>query len=470
MERPKPRSFERYDTQAIQQKDKNHFIHPWAEFGAADKEGRLAIAESAGAYVYDSDGNRYLDGIAGMWCVNVGYANEEMVRAIAEQARRLAYYSPFCDTTTPPGAELAARLAELAPGSLNRVFFSTGGSTANDTAVRLIHYYYHRKGKPEKKHVVCLRDAYHGSTFLTMSLDGKQDDRSAFHYVDDIVHRVSSPNRYRRPAGTTLEEFCDLLIRELEAKILEIGRERVACFIAEPVLGAGGVIVPPPGYHRRAFEVCRKYDVLYVSDEVVTAFGRLGHMFASQDVFDVTPDVISCAKGLTSGYVPLGATLFSEEIYETLSVPDATKPLSHGFTYSGHPVSCVAALKSIEILERDGILENVREVGPYFEKQLASLLDLPLVGDVRGSHFMMCVENVADKQTKELLPEVANVGERIADQCEERGLLVRPIGHLNVLSPPLILDRDEVDFCVEVLKESILATADELAREGFWRG
>ena len=469
MERPKPHSFERYDTEKIQQQDRDHYIHPWAEFESSE-EGRLVVAESSGAYIYDSDGDSYLDGIGGMWCVNIGYANEEMVRAIAEQARKLAYGSPFCDTTTPPAAELAATLAELAPGSLNRVFFATGGSTANDTAVRLIHYYHQRRGNPEKKHIVCLRDAYHGSTFLAMSLDGKREDRSAFHYVDDIVHRISSPNRYRRPAGTTLEEFCDLLIAELEAKIVEIGPERVACFIAEPVLGAGGVIVPPPGYHRRAYEVCRKYDVLYVSDEVVTAFGRLGHMFASQDVFDVTPDVISCAKGLTSGYAPLGATLFSEEIYETLSVPDATKPLSHGFTYSGHPVSCAAALKSIEILERDGILENVREVGPYFEKQLASLLDLPLVGDVRGSHFMMCVENVADKQTKELLPGSANVGERIADECEERGLLVRPIGHLNVLSPPLILDRDEVDFCVEVLKQSILATADDLVREGLWRG
>ena len=468
MGRPHARTFDRYDRREIWQKDKDHYVHPWPAFESAE-EGCLVIAESEGAYVYDADGRRYLDGIAGMWCVNVGYANEEMVAAIADQARRLAYYSPFTDTTTAPAALLAAKLAETAPGSLNRVFFSTGGSTANDTAVRIIHFYNHRRGKPEKKHIITLADAYHGSTFLTISLDGKEDDRSAFHYIDDIVHRISSPNRYRRPAGTTLEEFNDLLIEELEAKILEIGPENVACLFAEPILGSGGVIVPPPGYHRRALEVCHKYDVLYVADEVVTAFGRLGHIFASQDVFDVTPDVITCAKGLTSGYAPLGATLFTEEIYEIVSLPDASAPFSHGFTYSGHPVSCAAALKSIEILEHDKILQNVLEVGPYFEKQLASLLELPLVGDVRGSHFMMCIENVADRQTKELIALEADVGKRIANACEARGLMVRPIGHLNVLSPPLILDRNQVDFCVDVLRESILATADGLTREGYLR-
>ena len=321
----------------------------------------------------------------------------------------------------------------------------------------------------EGDNIISLEDAYHGSTFLSISLDGKKDDRSAFHYVDDIVHRISSPNRYRRPAGTTLEEFCDQLVAEFEAKIIELGPENVAAFFAEPIMGSGGVIEQPPGYHKRMQAVCRRHEMLYVSDEVVTGFGRLGHYFASEAVFDIVPDVISCAKGLTSGYAPLGATLFSDEIYDVVSVPSATAPLSHGFTYSGHPVSCAAALTSIRILEHDGILQNVRDVGPYFEKKLASLLDLPLVGDVRGSHFMMCIENVANKQTKELLSYEANVGQRIADECEKRGLMVRPVGHLNILSPPLILTREQVDFCVDVLRESIMATADGLTREGLWR-
>jgi len=257
------------------------------------------------------------------------------------------------------------------------------------------------------------------------------------------------------------------LVDELEAKILELGPENVAAFFAEPILGAGGVIVPPPGYHRRTHDVCRRYGVLYVSDEVVTAFGRLGHMFASEPMFDLSPDVIVSAKGLTSGYVPLSASIYSDQIYEVISKPEPGRDwFNHGFTYSGHPVCCAAALKNIEIIERDRICEHVREVGPYFEKQLARLESMPLVGDVRGSHFMLCVENVANKQTKELLPEEVDVGKRISNHCEKRGLIVRPVGHLNVISPPLTLTRDEIDELVEILKASIEATADDLVREG----
>jgi adenosylmethionine-8-amino-7-oxononanoate aminotransferase len=236
-------------------------------------------------------------------------------------------------------------------------------------------------------------------------------------------------------------------------------------------MGAGGVIVPPPGYQRRTWEVCKKYDVLYVSDEVVTAFGRLGEMFASEKVFDVVPDVIVCAKGISSGYVPLGATIFSDAIYEVISVPQAEGCLfTHGFTYSGHPVSCAAGVKNIEIMEREDICGHVREVGPYFEQQLATLLELPIVGDVRGKHFMMCVENVADKKTKALFAPEVKIGHRIAAHSQARGLLVRPLAHLNVLSPPLVMTRADVDFLVDTLRESIRATMDELVREGVWKG
>jgi len=269
-----------------------------------------------------------------------------------------------------------------------------------------------------------------------------------------------------------LDGFCDQLVEEFEAKILELGPEKVAAFFAEPILGAGGVIVPPPGYHRRTQEVCRKYDVLYVSDEVVTAFGRLGHMMASEPVFGLSPDIITCAKGISSGYVPLGATLISDAIYEVIRKPASQADcfFGHGFTYSGHALCCAAGLKNIEIIEREGICQHVRELGPYFEKKLATLVDLPLVGDVRGRDFMLCVENVADKQTKQLLPEKVDVGKRIADHCEERGVIVRPVGHLNVISPPLILTRDQIDTIVQVLRESILATADDLVRERLWSG
>ncbi len=455
------------NAKSLWRKDRDHFIHPFTHFPSFEKEGALVISEGRGAYVFDADGKRYLDGIAGMWCVNIGHGNVELADAMAEQAKRLAYFNTFVDTTNPPAAELAARLAELAPARLNRVFFDTGGSAANDTTVRTLHHYFNRLGKHKKKKLISRRDAYHGSSYLAMALTGKEEDHEGFDIPSGLVDYVSCPNPYRRARGTTIDQYCDQLVAELEAKIVELGPENVAAFFAEPILGAGGVIVPPPGYHRRTQEVCRRYEVLYVSDEVVTGFGRLGRMFASEPLFDLDPDVITCAKGLTSGYIPLGASIFSDEIYEVISKSDPDHDsFNHGFTYSGHPVSCAVALKNIEIIERDRICEHVQEVGPYFEKRLARLDSLPLVGDVRGSHFMLCVENVANKQTRELLPYEIGIGKRIANHCEKRGLIVRPIGHLNVISPPLTLTRDEIDELVEILQASIEATADDLVREG----
>ncbi|HXV36097.1 MAG TPA: aminotransferase, partial [Myxococcota bacterium] len=452
---------------SLWRKDRDHFIHPFTHFPSFVREGALVIAEGRGAYVYDADGKRYLDGIAGMWCVNIGHGNAELAEAMAEQAKRLAYFNTFVDTTNPPAAELAAKLAELAPAHLNRVFFDTGGSAANDTTVRTIHYYFNRLGKPKKKKLISRKDAYHGSSYVAMALTGKEEDHEGFDLPQGLVEYVSCPNPYRRAPGVSIDQFCDQLVAELEAKILELGPENVAAFFAEPILGSGGVIVPPPGYHRRTQEVCRRYEVLYVSDEVVTGFGRLGRMFASEPLFGLAPDVITCAKGLTSGYIPLGASIFSDAIYEVIRRPPTQlDSFSHGFTYSGHPVSCAVALKNIEIIERDRICEHVQEVGPYFEKRLARLDSLPLVGDVRGSHFMLCVENVANKQTRGLLPDEVEIGKRIANQCERRGLIVRPIGHLNVISPPLTLTCDEIDELVEILRASIEATADELVREG----
>jgi putrescine aminotransferase len=458
----------RYDRHDLWRKDHDHLIHPFTHFPSFKKDGTLIVAEGEGAYVTDIDGKRYLDGIAGIWCVNVGHGNREIADAIGEQARRLAFFNTFVDTTNPPAAELAAKLAELAPANLNRVFFDTGGSAANDTIVRTIHFYFNRLGKPSKKKLISRIDAYHGSSYLTMALSGKAEDHEGFDLPEDLVHYVSCPNSYRRETGSTIEEFCDRLVAELEEKILELGPENVAAFFAEPIMGAGGVIVPPHGYHLRTQEVCRRHDVLYVSDEVVTGFGRLGHMLASEPAFGLQPDVIACAKGLSSGYVPLGASIFSDEIYDVISSDENQPWFNHGFTYSGHPVACAAALTNIEIIERDRICEHVVELGPYFEKRLASLENLPLVGDVRGSHFMLCVENVADKETREILPASADVGKRIAVHCERRGLIVRPVGHLNVISPPLILTRDQIDELVDILGRSIRATADDLVREGIW--
>jgi putrescine aminotransferase len=455
------------DYSAVRANDQNHFLHPYTHFDTFKKDGSAVMVKSEGVYVWDSNGNRYLDGIGGLWCVNIGHGRAEMAEAMADQARQMVYYTAFGATTNVPASNLAAKIAQLAPGALNHVFFSLSGSEANDFAMRLIHYYQGCRKKPYKKHFISRMGAYHGATLAAASLTGAESSRQPeFQYLTDFIHHVANPNPYRRPAAMTEAQFCETLIKEFEDKILEIGPDNVAAFFAEPIMGAGGVIVPPKGYHRRTWEVCKKYDVLYVSDEVVTAFGRLGHMFASAEVFDIQPDIITSAKGLSSGYVPLAATLFSDEIWDVISAPNPDHVFACGYTYSGHPVSCAAALKNIEIIEREKICEHVREVGPYLEEKLNSLHDLPIVGDVRGSHFMMGVECVKNPATKESFPKEAMIGSRIAEKCRQFGLLVRPAGNFNVISPPLILTRDQIDELVLALGKGIDATVEELKTEG----
>ena len=273
------------------------------------------------------------------------------------------------------------------------------------------------------------------------------DEKPGFRFPDEFVHRVSEANCYRMPDGIGSEaEYCDFLVDEFERAVAELGADNVACFFAEPIMGAGGVLVAPEGYHRRMKQACEAHDVLYVSDEVVTAFGRLGRFFASEDLFDVVPDILVTAKGITSGYMPLGATIVSDKVFEGLSRPRADGGIfSHGFTYSGHAVACAVALANIGLMEREDLCGQVRRTGPYFLERLQTLGELPIVGDVRGSHFMLCVELVRDRETKEPFPEAIAIGKRVDDQAQARGLIVRPIGNLCVLSPALILDTDDID-------------------------
>ena len=462
--------FDQYDTQDIWQKDKDHFIHPWTDFSTFQEQGSLVVAESEGAYIFDSDGRRYLDGIGGLWCVNVGYGRAEIGRAMAEQATKMTYFSSFGHHTTIPVAELSAKLASLAPGPLNHVIYGSGGSMANDTTVRLVHFYFNQLGMPDKKMIITRENGYHGSTYLAMSMTGIDYDHIGFDVIGEpLIQRVSGPDLYRRPDGTTPEEYTGLLLDEFRTKVESLGPENVAAFFAEPIMGAGGVLVPPPGYLKGMRDLCTEFQILFVADEVVTAFGRLGHFFASEDVFGIVPDIINSAKGLTSAYAPLSATLISDEIYDVISVPQAEGSVfAHGFTYSGHPVCCAAALANIEIIEREDICGHVRRVGPYFSERLASLSDLGIVGDVRGSHFMHCVENVADKETKELFDPSVHVGDRVAEACEKRGLIVRPIAHQNVLSPPLVLSVEQIDWMVDVLRDGIIEVQADLVAEGLW--
>ncbi len=445
-------------TQEIVERDRRHYLHPYQSFDTIAEEGALAIASGDGAYITDTDGVRYFDAVGGLWCTNIGLGREEMAEAIADQVRELAFSNPFTDMTNAPSANLAAKLAGLAPGDLNHVFFTTGGSTAIDAAYRLIQYYQGTRGKHEKKHVISRVDAYHGSTYAAVSIGGKPGDRQEeFHFaLDDIIHHVSSPNFYRYGKGLTEQEFADKLVAEFEAKIEELGGpDKVAAFFAEPVMGAGGVVPPAADYLQRVWQICQDNDILFVADEVVTAFGRLGEWFASESVFGIQPDMITSAKGLTSGYLPLGAVIFSDRIFDVIGETGQGRYMALGYTYSGHPVSCAAALKNIEIIEREGIREHVREIGPYMMEQLETLYDLPMVGDVRGSHLMACIEFVADKDTRERYPGEIDIGKRVSDECDAIGLMVRPVENLNVMSPPLVITKEDVDFMVSALREAI---------------
>jgi adenosylmethionine-8-amino-7-oxononanoate aminotransferase len=371
----------------------------------------------------------------------------------------LPYTSPF-SFASGPGAELARKLADMAPGDLNTVFFSTGGSTAVDTALRMVHFLNNRLGRPEKKIVIAREKGYHGSTYLAYTVTGKEREKTRFDVESRLVHFIPDVNPYHRPAGMTVEQWCDAKVADLEQAIATVGADRIGAFIAEPILSSGGVIVPPPGYHQRTHAICKAHDILYISDEVVTGFGRLGHWFASQEVFGITPDIITCAKGLTSGYLPLGACIISDAVMARLSGGNEPVTFANGYTYSAHPVCCAAALKNIEIMEREGILDHVRKVGPHFQKRLQELTRFPIVGDARGMGLLGCVEGKPD--TNSLSAQRA-LGVEIGEVCAEMGLLIRPNVNMAVFSPPLIITRAQIDEMFDILEAALERISDARA-------
>ena len=448
------------ETYTLQQKD-NQFIHPWEELHQLDHNTRTVITSGKGVYIKDSDGNRLLDAPAGMWCVNIGHHRQEMADAISEQVMQLTYSSPW-SLTNSPAAVLARKLSNLSPGDLNHVFFTTCGSTAVDSALRFVMFRNSALGKPEKKHIISRKNAYHGSTYLAASASGKWSDKVNLEYKDDTFHHISDPNLLNKPAGMSDADYCNRLTEELEQKILETGAEKTAAFIAEPVLASGGVLLAPEGYHAACLKICRKHDIVYISDEVVTAFGRLGHYFASEDVFNIIPDIITCAKGITSGYIPLGAFMVSDRLLSSLAEENPQSVFSNGFTYSGHPVACAAALKNIEIMERENILEHVREIEPYFQQRLKELEDIPVIREVRGIGLMAGIECMDYSKDGKLLADSYALAERIDRNCQSLGLLVRPIYNMCVMSPPLIINREQIDDMVGMLRQGIELTLAEL--------
>jgi len=439
----------------------NLFIHPWDDFVKLGGHRRTLLNKGEGVYVYDSEGHRLLDAPAGMWCVNIGHGREEMARAVYDQIMALTYVSPW-SMTTGPAAEFAALLAAQSPGDLNHVFFTTGGSTAVDSALRFVQFYNNLRGQPNKKQIIAQQRGYHGSTYLGGSVSGKERDKNNLEIESHLVHHIDAPHPLLKPEAMSEAAFLDRCIAKLETKISEIGADNCAVFVAEPILASGGVIVPPAGYHRRCLEVCRKHDMLYLSDEVVTAFGRLGHCFASEDVFGILPDIITTAKGLTSGYIPMGAFLVSDRLVEEIKVNGGDSAVfSNGFTYSGHPVAAAAGIKNLEIMQREKLFERARETGPYLQQQMQSLRDIPIVRDVRGEGLMACVECALEPGDDDLVQDY-EIGKLIDKHCQRLGLIVRPLVNMCVMSPPLTITPAQIDDMVSMLRQGILLALQEI--------
>ena len=446
---------------------KEHLIQPWPYANSIGNEFREFVTNGDGIYLIDKNGNKLIDGPAGMWCTNIGHRNVEIAKVMYEQAVKLSYNSPWY-TSNEPSAKLSKIISEYAPGDLNNVFFTTGGSTAVESAIRFVHYYNNVRGMPEKKLIICREDGYHGSTYLSASLNGKSRTSDWMNYANEMIVKVSSPKPFRNLDNLTIKQFEDKLIKEIENKIQSIGAKNIAAFIGEPVLASGGVIVPPNNYFKRVKQVCKENDILFISDEVVTGFGRLGHIFSSEIEFEVVPDIITFAKGITSGYFPLGGMVISSQLMKELRNSNHSEAMfGHGLTYSSHPIGCAVALKNIELLE-GGILDNAINIGPIFQEKLKKVQKLPIVGEVRGKGLMACIECVADYDSDNPLSLDTKVGEIIDKHCQKLGLLLRPAINMCILSPPLIINENDVDNIVEILEKGIILAMEELKSSGIW--
>lgn len=449
------------DAATLSEWDRIHQLHPWCPMDGWRSYDNMLMDQADGIYIWDHSGKRFIDGPGGMWCVQIGYGRQKVADAIAAQVMRLTYNSPWT-TTTEPSAKLARKIATMAPGDLNNVFFTTGGSTAVDTALRTVQFLNNRLGRPNKKMILAREKGYHGSTYLASSVTGKERDKNRFDVASQLVEFLPDVNPYIRPAGMSVEEWCDAKFADLENAIAKLGADNVGGFIAEPILCSGGVIVPPEGYHKRTFDLCRKHDIIYISDEVVTGFGRLGHWFASKEVFGIEPDIITCAKGLTSGYLPLGACIISDRIMDRMAGPDQDVLFSNGYTYSAHPVCCAAALANIEIMEDERILQHVRDVTPHFQKRLRDLIRFPIVGDVRGMGLLGCIEGRPEENGGDLEAQ-RKLGTMLDEACEEMGLLVRPLINMAVFSPPLIITKEQIDEMFDILERALQKVSVDLA-------
>ena len=443
-----------YDIPALRRLDVAHHLPAQQDYKLIeDMGGSRIVTHAEGCYITDGDGNRILDGMAGLWCVNIGYGREELADVAAEQMRELPFYNTFFKTATPPTVELAAKIAGLTGGKLQHVFFNASGSEANDTVFRMVRHYWKVKGEPNRKVFISRWNAYHGSTVAGVSLGGMK----AMHAQGDLpipgIEHVRQPYWYGEGRDLEPREFGKLCAQAIEDRILEVGPENVAAFIGEPVQGAGGVIIPPEGYWQEVERICRKYGILLVADEVICGFGRTGEWFGHQTL-GFTPDLVPMAKGLSSGYLPISAVAVSSDVVDVLKTGG---DFVHGFTYSGHPVCAAVALCNIEIIERENLVGKVRDdVGPYLNAALKRLDDHPLVGETRSIGLLGAVEIVADKKTAARFGgKEGNAGPVVRDFCIENGLMVRGIRDTIVMSPPLIISHQQIDDLVDIIRRSL---------------
>ena len=447
-------------TKRWQEMDAAHHLHPFTTHHDLARKGARVITRAEGVYLYDSEGHRLIDGMAGLWCVQVGYGREELAEAGYKALKELPYYNAFFQTTTPYTAELSHRLAEVTPKGIDRFFFANSGSEGNDSAVKIIRYFWKLQGKPDKKIIISRLKGYHGVTMAAASLSGftSMQEQSGLP-LPGFVH-IPCPYWFGDGGDMTPEEFGLKTARALEEKILELGAENVAAFVAEPVQGAGGLIIPPANYWGEINRICKKYDILLHVDEVICGFGRTGNWFGSE-TYGIEPDMINMAKGLSSGYQPIAAVGLGPRVGEALF--NAKDEWSHGFTYSGHPVACAVALANLDVMRKEKLVERAGgAIGAYFQKKLAELDDHPLVGETRGVGLLGAIELVKDKKTRKKYPAELDVGYRCRVHCFENGLVMRAIGDTMVLSPPLVITEGEIDEMLGLARKCIDLIARDL--------
>jgi putrescine aminotransferase len=459
--RNKSMTYQNYSLKQLQHIDAAHHLHPFTDHKELRAAGSRIITRAQGPFIYDSEGAEILDGMAGLWCVNVGYGREELAEAAYRQMKELPYYNSFFKCSTPTPVLLSKKLAEIAPKGISQVFYGSSGSEANDTALRLVRHYWALEGKPEKNRIISRKSAYHGSTVAGTSLGGMEPMHQQLGgAVPNIVH-VMMPYAYELALpGESDHDFGLRAAKAVEDAILEAGADKVAAFIGEPVMGAGGVKIPPMSYWPEVERICRKYDVLLMLDEVITGYGRTGEWFAAQ-TYGVSPDTITTAKALTSGYQPLSALLVGDRIANALM--EKGGEFHHGYTYSGHPVACAVALANLDIIEKEGLVERVKtDTGPYFAQALQErIASHGLVGEVRSFGLMGAIEIVKDKATKERFEGNGKAAVAVRDHAIANGMMLRATGDTMILSPPLIWTRATIDMaCERIAKALDLAEAD----------